>query len=109
LTILSSVLVRRTSWPRRPARGRAISTPGRRPNARSSHGTIRRERHDEADQVQRKLATDGLRGRKVPDLLIAAVAEAASLTVLHYDADFDHIASATGQPTQSIVERGSID
>lgn len=30
----------------------------------------------------------------------AAVAEAKSLTVLHYDADFDHIASATGQPTQ---------
>lgn len=62
-----------------------------------------------ASQVQRKLAADGLEGRKVPDLPIAAVAEAASLTVLHYDADFDHIAFATGQPTQWIVERGSID
>ena len=26
-----------------------------------------------------------------------------------YDADFDHIASATGQPTRWIVDRGSID
>jgi len=77
-------------------------------------GTFRRldvEAHhfERAQHVQRKLATDGLRGRKVPDLLIAAVAEAASLTVLHYDADFDHIAAVTGQPTQWIVERGSID
>jgi predicted nucleic acid-binding protein len=64
---------------------------------------------DRARQVQRELAADGLKGRKVPDLLIAAVAEATSLTVLHYDADFDHIAAATGQATQWIVERGSID
>lgn len=64
---------------------------------------------DRAQQVQRRLVADGLRGRKVPDLLIAAVAEATSLIVLHYDADFDHIATVTGQPTQWIVERGSID
>ena len=64
---------------------------------------------DRAQQVQRELAATGLRGRRVPDLLIAAVAEATSLTVLHYDADFDHIAAATGQATQWIVERGSID
>ncbi len=64
---------------------------------------------DRAQRVQRDLAGDGLRGPKVPDLLVAAVAEAASLTVLHYDADFDHIAAVTGQPTQWIVERGSID
>ena len=64
---------------------------------------------DRAQQVQRQLAADGLKGRKVPDLLIAAAAEAASLTVLHYDADFDHISAVTGQETQWIVERGSID
>jgi predicted nucleic acid-binding protein len=64
---------------------------------------------DRARQVQRELAVRGPKGLKVPDLLIAAVAEAASLTVLHYDADFDHIATVTGQPTQWIVERGSID
>jgi predicted nucleic acid-binding protein len=64
---------------------------------------------ERARQVQRQLAAQGLRGRKIPDLLIAAVAEGASLTVLHYDADFDHIASVTGQSAQWIVERGSID
>lgn len=64
---------------------------------------------DRAQQVQRQLAALGLKGRKVPDLLIAAVAEATSLTVLHYDADFDHIAAVTGQLTQWVVERGSID
>ena len=64
---------------------------------------------DRAGQIQRALAQEGLRGRKVPDLLIAAVAESASLTVLHYDADFDHIAAVTGQPTEWIVERGSVN
>ena len=64
---------------------------------------------DRARQVQRELAAQGLKGRKMPDLLIAAVAEATSLTVVHYDADFDHIATVTRQPTQWIVERGSID
>jgi hypothetical protein len=64
---------------------------------------------DRAGQIQRRLAGLGLRGRKVPDLLIAAVAEAASLIVLHYDADFDHITAVTGQPVEWIVERGSID
>jgi predicted nucleic acid-binding protein len=63
---------------------------------------------DRAGQVQRTLAAGGLRGRRVPDLLIAAVAESASLTVLHYDADFEHIATVTGQPTEWIVERGSV-
>jgi hypothetical protein len=28
---------------------------------------------------------------------------------VHYDHDFDHIATVAGQPTQWIVERGSID
>jgi len=73
------------------------------------HLDVEAHHFDRARQVQRKLADDGLKGRKVPDLLIAAVAESASLTVLHYDADFDHIAKVTGQPTEWIVERGSID
>ena len=62
-----------------------------------------------ARQVQRLLAERGLRGRPIPDLLIAAAAEAEQLTVLHYDSDFDLIASATGQPCQWIVPRGAID
>lgn len=64
---------------------------------------------DRARRVQRSLAAGGFKGRRVPDLLIAAVAEASSLTVLHYNGDFDHIAAVTGQSTQWVVERGSID
>jgi predicted nucleic acid-binding protein len=40
-----------------------------------------------ARQVQRTLADKGLRERKVPDLLIAAVAASRRMTVLHYDSD----------------------
>jgi predicted nucleic acid-binding protein len=36
----------------------------------------------------------------VPDLLIAATAELAGLTVLHFGEDFDLIASITGQPAE---------
>ncbi len=49
------------------------------------------------------------RGVKIPDLLIAAAAEAAGLTVLHYDADYDRISAVTGQPVEWAVERGSVD
>jgi predicted nucleic acid-binding protein len=62
-----------------------------------------------ARQVQRLLATRHQRGRKVPDLLIAAAAESRDLTVLHYDADFDRIAAVTGQSCEWIVAAGSID
>jgi len=44
----------------------------------------------------------------LPDLLIAACAEQAGLTVLHYDSDFDRIAELTGQASQWIVPRGSV-
>lgn len=49
------------------------------------------------------------RSVSIPDLLIAATAERYSLTVLHYDADFDRIAELTGQPAEWIVPRGSAD
>jgi len=62
-----------------------------------------------ARQVQRLLAVQGLKGRKVPDLLIAAAGEATERTVLHYDRDFDHIAAVTAQPTEWVVARGTID
>jgi predicted nucleic acid-binding protein len=60
-------------------------------------------------QVQRLLTTRSRRGRKLPDLLVAAAAEALSLTVLHYDADFEHIASVTGQAHQWVVPAGTVD
>lgn len=59
--------------------------------------------------VQRALAGMGLKRRKVPDLLIAAVAERADLAVLHYDHDFDLIAKASGQAAEWIVPAGAID
>lgn len=62
-----------------------------------------------AGGVQRALAAAGLRGRKVPDLLIAAAAERRGLTLLHYDKDFELIADITGQPHEWVVPRGSID
>ena len=62
-----------------------------------------------ARQVQRMLAVNSQRGRKIPDLLVAAAAEQAGLTVLHYDADFDLIASATGQLCRWVVPPGSVD
>lgn len=62
-----------------------------------------------AGQVQRLLAGRGLRGRKLPDLIVAACAEDHGLTVLHHDVDFDHIGAVTEQPVQWIVPAGSID
>ncbi len=62
-----------------------------------------------ARQVQRLLASKHQRGRKVPDLLIAAAAEARGLTVLHYDTDFDRIGAVTGQSCQWVAPAGSVD
>lgn len=62
-----------------------------------------------ARQVQRLLAVRRQRGRKVPDLLIAAAAEVRGLVVLHYDTDFDRIAAVTGQACEWVVPAGSID
>jgi len=58
--------------------------------------------------VQAALARKGgHRSLSIPDLLIAAAAEAAGLTVLHYDSDFDLVAEVTGQPTEWVVPKGS--
>jgi hypothetical protein len=62
-----------------------------------------------ARQVQRILAARHQRGRKVPDLLVAAAAEARDLSVLHYDVDFDRIAAVTGQACEWVVHAGSVD
>lgn len=62
-----------------------------------------------ARQVQRLLASRSQRGRKVPDLLIAAAAEQARLTLLHYDNDFELIAKLTGQSCEWVVRSGTID
>ena len=49
-----------------------------------------------------------MRSVPLPDLLIAAVAERNRVTVVHYDADYETIAEITGQPTQWVLDRGSV-
>ena len=49
------------------------------------------------------------RGVKPADCVIAASAEARGLGVLHYDDDFDRIAEVTGQHTEWVAPRGSLD
>lgn len=63
---------------------------------------------DRAMDVQAELARSGRHRRPIPDLIIAAAAESAGLTVLHYDADFDTIAEVTRQPVEWVVPRGSV-
>jgi predicted nucleic acid-binding protein len=64
---------------------------------------------DRALEVQGRLAKRSQhRGVPLPDLIVAACAEAAGLTVLHYDADYDRIAELTGQPTRWVLPRGSV-
>jgi predicted nucleic acid-binding protein len=53
--------------------------------------------------LQNLLAVRGQhRAPSVPDLLIAATAELASLIVLHLDKDFELIADLTGQPVERL-------
>jgi predicted nucleic acid-binding protein len=65
---------------------------------------------DRALEVQGRLAQRSQhRGVRLPDLLVAACAEHAEVTVLHYDADYERIAEVTGQPVRWVVPRGSVD
>jgi predicted nucleic acid-binding protein len=62
-----------------------------------------------AEEVISQLAKTGHhRAVSLPDLLIAAAAERSRLVVLHYDADYDLIASVTGQKAEWVVPRGSL-
>lgn len=54
-------------------------------------------------EIQRIVLRDGRhRAPSVPDLLVAAVAEDADLTVLHADNDVDLITRTTGQPAERL-------
>ncbi len=58
---------------------------------------------DRAVEVLTLLADRGRhRAPAVPDLIIAATAELAGLTVLHLDKDFDVIADVTGQSVERL-------
>ncbi len=58
---------------------------------------------DRAVEILTLLADRGQhRAPSVPDVIVAATAELARLTVLHYDKDFDVIAVITGQPVERL-------
>lgn len=48
------------------------------------------------------------RSVKHADLIIAACAEAAGLSLVHYDLDYDAIANVTAQPMRWVVLRGTL-
>ena len=59
---------------------------------------------DRAVEVLSLLADRGQhRAPSIPDLIIAAGAELAGLTVLHHDKDFEVIAGITGQPVERLT------
>jgi predicted nucleic acid-binding protein len=58
---------------------------------------------DRAVEVMTLLADRGQhRAPSIPDLIIAATAELAGLTILHLDKDFEIIATITGQPLERL-------
>ncbi len=65
---------------------------------------------DRAVQVAELLARTGRhRGARPVDLVIAAAAETARVSVLHYDSDYDRIAAVTNQATEWIAPAGTLD
>jgi predicted nucleic acid-binding protein len=66
---------------------------------------------ERARDVHRALAARGpgkQRSVRIPDLLIAAVAERHGAAVVHYDEDYDRIARITGQPARWVIPRGTV-
>ena len=61
-----------------------------------------------AVEVQGLLAERGRHRLPIPDLIIAAAAEAGRMAVLHYDSDFDTIAAVTQQEVEWVAPRGSL-
>ena len=65
---------------------------------------------ERARDVQVRMASRGKhRAAGVVDVLTAAVAEEYGAVILHYDADFEHIAAVTGQPHLWVAPRGSLN
>ena len=57
--------------------------------------------------VMAALALHGQHRTPVPDLMLAAIAQAHSAVVLHYDSDYERVADVTGQPHEWIIPRGT--
>ena len=63
---------------------------------------------ERAIEVQGELAKSGRHRIPIPDLLVAAAAEIAGVTVLHYDSDFERISEITSQAVEWVVPKGSV-
>jgi predicted nucleic acid-binding protein len=61
-----------------------------------------------AIELQHELARHGHHRVPIPDLVISAAAQAAGLTVLHYDTHFERIAHAGGAAQEWVLPRGSL-
>ena len=66
------------------------------------------ETFERAIEIQGELAKTGRHRVPIPDLIIAAAAEAAGLVILHYDSDYEIIAEVSKQPVEWVVKRGSV-
>jgi predicted nucleic acid-binding protein len=69
------------------------------------HMTTAAEQH--LVDIMSALALRGQHRTPIPDLMLAAIAQAHSAVVLHYDSVYERIAGVTGQPHEWIVPRGS--
>jgi len=66
--------------------------------------------HRRALEIQAGIAARSQhRALSMVDALVAAVAEARDLVVLHYDADFELVAEITGQRQEWVVPRGTAE
>jgi predicted nucleic acid-binding protein len=63
---------------------------------------------ERAIEVQGELAKSSRHRIPIPDLVVAAAAEIANITVLHYDADFELISEITSQTVEWVVPLGSV-
>ena len=76
------------------------------------HCPIGEAQWERALWVYERLSARGVAGQrsvKHPDLLIAAAGEAAGVTLLHYDGDYDEIGAITGQAMRWLATRGSLE
>jgi predicted nucleic acid-binding protein len=66
--------------------------------------------HRRSLEIQLALSAKGQhRALSLVDALVAAVAEAREMTILHYDGDYETVAAITGQRHEWIVPRGTAD
>jgi predicted nucleic acid-binding protein len=61
-----------------------------------------------AVDLQHELARRGQHRVPIPDLVISAAALLSDLVVLHYDSDFERIATVGGAPHEWVVPQGSV-